>query len=120
LEAKCTELECIRKEKEDAIVEKQAAGSQVLALKTQLQELEQKLAASDQAKEAENNKKIHEYETQSAKLNADLSEVKQKHDELTRELALNVEDLSRTKAELDKSAARAKESVFASFFSKLR
>ncbi|VDM76229.1 unnamed protein product [Strongylus vulgaris] len=117
LTAKLTELDDVRKEKDKADVEKQTAESQVSTLTLQLQEMEKKIAASNQTLEEQAKQRISDYEAQTVKLNGDLVAATHKQNELTRELALNVEDLSRTKAELNKST---NESVFSYFFSRLR
>ncbi|RCN50195.1 putative flagellar protein FliS [Ancylostoma caninum] len=111
LSEKTTELETVRKEREDAFAAKHEAENQAATLGSQVQELEQKLLASTEATEHENNQRLSHLEAEHARLNADLSTANQRNDELSRELALNVEDLSRTKAELDQSAARASEAA---------
>ncbi|RCN44422.1 putative flagellar protein FliS, partial [Ancylostoma caninum] len=111
LSEKTTELESVRKEREDAFAAKHEAETQAATLTSQVQELEQKLLASTEATEHENNQRLSLLEAEHARLNADLSTANQRNDELSRELALNVEDLSRTKAELDQSAARASEAA---------
>ncbi|KIH55965.1 hypothetical protein ANCDUO_13863 [Ancylostoma duodenale] len=98
-------------ESEDALAAKREAESQASALTSQVQELEQKLLASTEATERENSQRLSHLEAEHARLNADLSTANQRNDELSRELALNVEDLARTKAELDQSAARASEAA---------
>ncbi|VDM83916.1 unnamed protein product [Strongylus vulgaris] len=117
LTAKLSELDDVRKEKDKADVGKQTAESQVSTLTLQLQEMEKKIAASNQTLEEQAKQRISDYEAQTVKLNGDLVAATHKQNELTRELALNVEDLSRTKAELNKST---NESVFSYFFSRLR
>ncbi|KAK6746226.1 hypothetical protein RB195_012380 [Necator americanus] len=109
LSERVTELDNVRKEKEQVVREKEAVEGQLSALTSQMQDLEYKLTASNQELKVQNTEKLSVYEAESAKLNADLSAAAQRSDELSKELALNVEDLSRTKTELEKSAARASE-----------
>ncbi|PIO72597.1 hypothetical protein TELCIR_05461 [Teladorsagia circumcincta] len=109
LSAKDVELEGVRQERNVVAAEKESAETQVPAMASKIQELEQKLVDLQNAMEAEQLKKLEDFEAQGSKLHGELSAANERNNELSNELKLNVEELARLSVQLQDTKVRADE-----------